>query len=88
MKLTLMNKNKEIFDFVYDNQMHTVVKIENNYLENEKYAPLGLIKNHQVDIFQLNRWWRNRQIPASRNGLKQILYNSQIYNLAGKTPKL
>lgn len=80
MELTLMNKNKKIFDFVYDNQMHTVVKIENNYLENENYAPLGLIKNHQVDIFQLNRWWKNRQIPASRNGLKQVLYNSQIYD--------
>lgn len=28
----------------------------------------------------LNKWWKNRQIPASRNGLKEILNKSGIYD--------
>ena len=77
---TLLNKNKKIFDFEYDYEEHLIVKIDRNYPDNEEYAPFGLIKDNTVDKNKFNRWWKNRQIPASRNGLREVLYKSDIYD--------
>lgn len=79
-KLTLMNKNKKIFDFTYDEEEHYIVSFERNYPENENYAPFGLIKDGEIDKMQFNKWWKNRQIPASRKGLKEVLQDSDIYD--------
>lgn len=79
-KFTLMNKNKKIFDFVYDEDEHIIVDFERNYSLNEGYAPFGLIKGNEINKVEFNKWWKNRQIPASRNGLKEVLYNSNIYD--------
>lgn len=79
-KFTLFNKNKRVFDFIYDEEEHYIVNFERNYPDNEKYAPFGLIKNNKIDKLEFNKWWKNRQIPASRNGLKEVLHNSEIYD--------
>ena len=79
-KFTLMNKNKKIFDFEYNEEEHVIVNFERKYKSNEIYAPFGLIKNNNIDKNEFNKWWKNRQIPASRNGLKEILYKSNIYD--------
>lgn len=79
-KFTLMNKNKKIFDFEYDDEEHLIIKFERNYKENEDYAPFGLIKGDNINKNEFNRWWKNRQIPASRNGLKEVLHKSNIYD--------
>ena len=79
-KFTLMNKNKKVFDFEYNDEDHLIVGFERNYTDNEKYAPFGLIKNDSIDKNGFNKWWKNRQIPASRNGLKEILNKSGIYD--------
>ena len=79
-KFTLMNKNKKIFDFEYDDKEHLIKKFERNYKENEDYAPFGLIKDDNINKSEFNRWWKNRQIPASRNGLKEVLHKSNIYD--------
>lgn len=79
-KFTLMNKNKKIFDFEYNDEEHIIVKFERNYPDNEEYAPFGLIKNDNIDKSGFNKWWKNRQIPASRNGLKEVLHKSGIYD--------
>ena len=77
---TLMNKNKKIFDFIYDEEEHLIVKFIRNYPNNEKYAPFGLIKDNTIDKNAFNKWWKNRQIPASRNVLKEVLYKNNIYD--------
>lgn len=79
-KFTLMNKNKKVFDFVYDEEEHFIVNFERNYPENEDYAPFGLIKKNEIDKVEFNKWWKNRQIPASRKGLKEVLHNSNVYD--------
>lgn len=79
-KFTLFNKNKRVFDFIYDEEEHYIVNFERNYPYNEKYAPFGLIKNNKIDKLEFNKWWKNRQIPESRNGLKEVLHNSEIYD--------
>lgn len=79
-KFTLMNKNKKIFDFEYDDETHLIVDFDRNYSDNEKYAPFGLIKDNLIDKNDFNRWWKNRQISASRKGLRELLYQSDIYD--------
>ena len=79
-KFTLMNKNKKVFDFVYDEEEHFIVNFERKYPENEDYAPFGLIKMNEIDKVEFNKWWKNRQIPASRKGLKEVLHNSNVYD--------
>lgn len=75
-----MNKNKKVFDFVYDEEDHFIVNFERNYPENEDYAPFGLIKMNEIDKVEFNKWWKNRQIPASRKGFKEVLHNSNVYD--------
>lgn len=75
-----MNKNKKVFDFVYDEEEHFIVNFERNYPENEDYAPFGLIKINEIDKVEFNKWWKNRQMPASRKGLKELLHNSNVYD--------
>lgn len=75
-----MNKNKKVFDFVYDEEEHFIVNFERNYPENEDYAPFGLIKMNEIDKVEFNKWWKNRQIPASRKGFKEVLHNSNVYD--------
>ena len=79
-KFTLMNKNKKVFDFVYDEEEHFIINFERNYPENEDYSPFGLIKMNEIDKVEFNKWWKNRQIPASRKGLKEVLHNSNVYD--------
>ena len=62
-KYTLMNKNKELVD----------VKINENGLIDEvievkdiKYLPVGIDNDKDIKA-QLNKWWHNRSIPASRD---------------------
>lgn len=47
MLLTLMNKNKKVFDFVYDNEQHTITSFNLIYNENEKYAPFRVNKRRK-----------------------------------------
>lgn len=77
---TLMNKNKKILDFEYDNEEHMITTVNLIYKENEKYAPFGLIKNGNVNKLEFNKWWKNRQIPASRIRLKEVLKEYNIYD--------
>lgn len=79
-KFTLLNKNIKVVDFIYDENEHVIVDFERNYPLNERYAPFGLITDNNIDKIKFNTWWKNRQIPASRNGLKDVLYNSNIYD--------
>lgn len=79
-KFTLMIKNKKVFDFEYNDEQHLIVSFERKYPDNEKYAPFGLIKNNEIDKNGFNKWWKNRQIPASRKGLKEILRSLNIYD--------
>lgn len=46
-------------------------------------APFGLIKDNNIDKNQFNKWWKNRQIPASRKGFKEVLHKSDIYDKGG-----
>ena len=81
---TLMNKKTQVFDFWYDEEEHLIVKFDYNYSNNLKYAPFGLVKDGIVNKNEFNKWWKNRQITASRNGLKEIISDDNFDLLDAK----
>ena len=49
-----MNKNKKVFDFIYDEKQHIIVDFERKYPLNEDYAPFGLIKDNEINKVEFN----------------------------------
>jgi hypothetical protein len=70
-----MNKNTPVLECVYDLQLETIIKI--GRLENPEYAPLRVFEEgsggQNIDLGAINKWWRGRSIPASRQHLQQAL---------------
>lgn len=77
MEYTFMNQNMEVFDFLYDEEIHNILKITR--LIHPEYAPLGVIE-YQAGISKklLNHWWKDRSIPASRSKFKEVLEDLDI----------
>lgn len=73
----LMNKNIPVLEFLYDEETHSIFKIEK--LINEKHAPVGVV-NFKTGISrkELNDWWQARAIPASRENFSRILQSLKI----------
>ena len=72
---TFMNKNAELFDIVMDKGI--VTKISNIRESNLHLLPMmfhyGGRINNMIETF--NFWWKGRRIPASRDGVKELLWN-------------
>ena len=77
MKYILMNKNIEVLKFLYDEDTHTIQKIEEEI--NIKYAPPGIV-DYKTGISRkaFNNWWKDRAIPASRSKFKGVLAELNI----------
>lgn len=66
---TLMNKNVEVLDFLYDSETHSIFSVET--VKDIQYAPLQILDyKFGVTIPKLNDWWQNRAIPLSRENIK------------------
>lgn len=78
MNYYLMNKNRKVLLFSYDEEAHAISKIL-KVLESD-YAPLG-IKDYKMGVSRklFNDWWRNRAIPASRSNFQEILEHLKIF---------
>ncbi len=79
MNYILMNKNIEVLEFSYDNETHTVAKI--NRVIHPDYAPLGIIE-YKTGITRkaLNNWWKDRSIPASRSRFNEVMAEMDIHS--------
>lgn len=77
MEFTLMNKNTEVLDFLYDDETHNIDKITN--LIHPEYAPLGIV-DYKIGISRkaFHNWWRDRAIPVSRSQFKEVLEELNI----------
>ena len=75
--LLLMNKNTPVLQFLYDEETHSVAKIEKVF--SEAHAPLGIVDyKNGVSRKALNDWWHHRAIPASRENFSRILQDLRI----------
>jgi hypothetical protein len=79
-KYILLNKYTPILEFLYEDEK--IQKITG--LFELEYAPIGIFDDYFdkriVSLSLLNKWWKNRKIPASRNHL-----NATIMNLEANT---
>ena len=68
----LMNKNRKVLNFSYDEETHSISKIIS--IIRPEYAPLG-IQEYKTGITRkaFNDWWRDRAIPASRSNITDVL---------------
>ena len=71
MILTLMHQNLSVADLEYDEAGGTFTKILQMY--HLEHFPVGIVHKHIVDRGSLNRWWRDRAIPATRAGFRDAL---------------
>lgn len=82
MLYTFMNKNTPILTCDIDSETDTIAKIVS--LDNPEYLPISVYYQKDMASIGLRKalhdWWRNRSIPASRDGLSSALVELQIPN--------
>lgn len=81
MNYTLLNKNRPLADIELSDSGY-IVGIK-NIIDADAF-PVGVITEDNIKntVGRLNSWWQGRAIPASRDGLKQIL---QAYDIETTT---
>lgn len=79
MKCILMHKDLPVAKLDLDEVLCGIRKVEEVY--NAEHLPVGIhIKRGHVDRAELNEWWIDRSIPASRSGVKKALEALNISN--------
>lgn len=78
MKYILMHKETAVADIEIDEVLCGIKKI--NEIYSKEHLPVGVhIQHGTVDRTELNEWWIDRSIPASRSGVKKTL---EVLNLS------
>lgn len=69
-RFTLMNREHEVFDFVYDERANEFIEVQRTF--DLARAPLGLVspRGKKVSLKALTDWWAHRSIPLSRSGME------------------
>lgn len=76
-RYTLMNMNRRVLDFDYSLDLHAAVKVRD--VHDLRYAPPAILdRKGMVTRRNLNEWWRNRAIPASRHHIDELLETLQL----------
>lgn len=79
MKYSLMHKNVVVADIELDEVSAAIVKIVK--LHNQEHLPVAVsAKKGVVNRSELNEWWYDRSIPASRSGVRKALETMNISN--------
>ena len=72
MKCTLMHRRVEVAKLELDDETGIIQKIES--VMSAEHLPVGVpVKNGIADRHELNKWWADRSIPASRSGVREAL---------------
>lgn len=71
MKYILMHKRIEVAKLSIDEIQGGISSVDKLY--NPEHLPFGVFENESANRKELNNWWRGRSIPASRNGLHEML---------------
>ncbi len=79
MKCMLMHKNLAVAKIELDEITGFILRIFEVY--KSEHLPVGIsFKGGKVDRKDLNEWWMDRSIPASRSGVREALTNLNIAN--------
>ena len=79
MDAVLMHKEIPVADIVFDEESSVILGI--GTIHNSEHLPIGIPEQNGVaDRAELNSWWTERSIPASRSGIKDALEELGIPN--------
>lgn len=79
MKCSLMHKRIQVASIELDDATGFIQKIGEIYAP--EHLPVGIHVRHGVaDRTELNQWWTDRSIPASRSGIREALEILEIAN--------
>lgn len=79
MKYVLMHKEIPVAALDLDEVLCGIRKIDEVY--NTEHLPVGIhIRHGAVDRIELNEWWLDRSIPASRSGVRKALETLNLSN--------
>lgn len=74
---TLMNRTHEVVAVVYSESRKEFVSVSSDC--DARYAPLGILSQRgTLPLAPLNRWWRGRGIPQTRNKLASLLEDAGV----------
>ena len=77
MKCTLMHRRVEVAKLELDDETGIIRKIES--VISAEHLPVGVpVKNDIADRHELNKWWADRSIPASRSGVREALETLEL----------
>lgn len=78
MKYKLMHKNIPVMEIQLDDVTCSIVKTGTIY--QAEHLPVGIqVSKGTVNRAALNEWWKGRAIPASRQGIRSILQELNVY---------
>ena len=79
MKYVLMHKEIPVVSLDLDEVLCGIRKIDEVY--NTEHLPVGIhIRHGSIDRTELNEWWIDRSIPASRSGVRKALEALNLSN--------
>lgn len=77
MKCTLMHRRVEVAKLELDDETGIIWKIES--VMSAEHVPVGVpVKKGIADRSELNKWWTDRSIPASRSGVREALETLEL----------
>ena len=80
---TLMHKNIVVANLVIITETGWISQVTDTF--NLEHAPVGTVKQAQIDRSELNKWVKGRSIPASRQNLELLFEALDIFNSAALT---
>lgn len=79
LSYTLMHKNIPVVALEIDETNGIIYKTGKIYAA--EHLPVGIRQlNGKPDKAELNEWWTDRSIPASRSGIREALESLHVYN--------
>ena len=80
MDFTLMHKNIPVIDMEILSDTGRIVRLFN--LQNPEHLPLGVKSKEGTNRKMMDDWWTGRSIPASRDGINEVLERLRVCNTA------
>ena len=74
-KFVLKHKDIDVIELEID-ENGLIISLEKVF--NISHMPVGTVSNNRVDAAEIKDWWKNRSIPASRDGLRDFLESLDI----------
>ena len=78
MRYEFMHKDVIVADLIISEDDGTILKVE--HMQHLEHMPIGTVVKGFLDGRAFKGWWNSRSIPASRSGIKDVLYELDYHS--------